>query len=225
MSDEPDRQDLEDRVDQLEETISKMLPGRRDALKLGGAALVGGAAMSGSASAGTQQAGTIGTANDPVDVESEDINNADTITTDSLDANSVDIGDAEIDRVQYPLSPGVFTETTFLNDDDGSTYTQGVQTTDNVGTSNKEIFDSRDPTTDQRSCFCHVHGRDPNQGGRHFTDLLIFLPFGGVSVFDSLNRGGPPTRTYSVNGTKLELSLSDRTANVVVAAETMNANA
>ena len=54
MSDEPDRQDLEDRVDQLESTISKMLPGRRDALKLGGAALVGGAAMSGSASAGTQ---------------------------------------------------------------------------------------------------------------------------------------------------------------------------
>jgi len=62
MSDEPERQDLEDRVDQLESTISKMLPGRRDALKLGGAALVGGAAMSGSASAGTSQAGTIGTA-------------------------------------------------------------------------------------------------------------------------------------------------------------------
>jgi len=84
MSDETDRQDLEDRVEQLESTISKMLPSRRDALKLGGAALVGGAAMSGSASAGTQQAGTIGTANDPVDVESEDINNADTVTTEDL---------------------------------------------------------------------------------------------------------------------------------------------
>jgi len=89
MSDEPDRQDLEDRVDQLESTIEKMLPGRRDALKLGGAALVGGAAMSGSASAGTQEAGTIGTANDPVDVESEDINNADTITTNALDATEI----------------------------------------------------------------------------------------------------------------------------------------
>jgi hypothetical protein len=72
-----------------------MLPSRRDALKLGGAALVGGAAMSGSASAGTQQAGTIGTANDPVDVEAEDINNADTVTTQTLDAVS-----AKTERLQ-----------------------------------------------------------------------------------------------------------------------------
>jgi len=92
MSDEPDRQDLEDRVEQLEATIAKMLPSRRDALKLGGAALVGGAAMSGSASAGTQQAGTIGTANNPVDVESEDITNADTIKTQNLLPESVGNG-------------------------------------------------------------------------------------------------------------------------------------
>jgi len=92
MSDEPDRQDLEDRVEQLESTISKMLPSRRDALKLGGAALVGGAAMSGSASAGTQQAGTIGTATDPVDLESEDINNADTVTTQDLVVNGTATG-------------------------------------------------------------------------------------------------------------------------------------
>jgi len=92
MSDEPDRQDLEDRVEQLESTMSKMLPSRRDALKLGGAALVGGAAMSGSASAGTQQAGTIGTANDPVDVESEDITNADTVTTQDLVVNGTATG-------------------------------------------------------------------------------------------------------------------------------------
>jgi len=92
MTDEPDRQDLEDRVDQLESTISKMLPSRRDALKLGGAAMVGGAAMSGSASAGTQQAGTIGTENDPVDVESEDINNADTVTTQDLVVNGTATG-------------------------------------------------------------------------------------------------------------------------------------
>jgi len=77
MSDETDRQDLEDRVDQLESTMSKMLPSRRDALKLGGAALVGGAAMSGAASAqpGDQdgEAGVIGTDNDPVDIEASDI--------------------------------------------------------------------------------------------------------------------------------------------------------
>jgi len=92
MSDEEDRQDLEDRVDQLESTIAKMLPGRRDALKLGGAALVGGAAMSGSASAGTNQAGTIGTSGAPVDVESEDINNADTVTTQDLVVNGTATG-------------------------------------------------------------------------------------------------------------------------------------
>jgi hypothetical protein len=91
MSDEPDRQDLEDRVDQLETTIAKMLPGRRDALKLGGAALLGGAAMSGSASAGGNEAGTIGTSGAPVDVESEDINNADTVTTANLDAETANI--------------------------------------------------------------------------------------------------------------------------------------
>jgi len=99
MSDEPDRQDLEDRVEQLESTISKMLPSRRDALKLGGAALVGGAAMSGTASAGTQQAGTIGTANDPVDVQSEDINNADTVTTQDLDATNITASNLNSDRI------------------------------------------------------------------------------------------------------------------------------
>jgi hypothetical protein len=93
MTDQSDRQDLEDRVEQLESTISKMLPSRRDALKLGGAALVGGAAMSGSASAGTQQAGTIGTSGALVDVESEDINNADTITTDTLDSVTLNNAD------------------------------------------------------------------------------------------------------------------------------------
>jgi len=88
MSDEADRQDLEDRVDQLESTISKMLPSRRDALKLGGAALVGGAAMSGTASAGDESEGTIGTSGAPVDIESEDINNADTVTTENLVVNN-----------------------------------------------------------------------------------------------------------------------------------------
>jgi hypothetical protein len=84
MTDEPDRQELEDRIDDLEQTIAKMLPGRRDALKLGGAALLGGAAMSGTASAGTSSTGTIGTANDPVDVVLEDATGVDTINGDNI---------------------------------------------------------------------------------------------------------------------------------------------
>jgi len=89
MTDEKTQQ-LENRIDKLESTIEKMMPSRRVALKMGGAALVGGAAMSGTASAGTNQVGTIGSQASPVDLESEDINNADTVTTDTLDSTTVD---------------------------------------------------------------------------------------------------------------------------------------
>jgi len=89
MTDEPDRQELEDRIDELEQTIAKMLPGRRDALKLGGAALLGGAAISGTASAGTSSTGTIGTANDPVDVVLEDATGVDTISGTSIEISDL----------------------------------------------------------------------------------------------------------------------------------------
>jgi len=91
MTDEKTRQ-LENRIDKLESTIEKMMPSRRDALKMGGAALVGGAAMSGTASAGTNQVGTIGSQASPVDLESEDINNADTVTTQDLVVNGTATG-------------------------------------------------------------------------------------------------------------------------------------
>jgi len=91
MTDEKTRQ-LENRIDKLESTMEKMMPSRRDALKMGGAALVGGAAMSGTASAGTNQVGTIGSASQPVDLESEDINNADTVTTENLVVNNTATG-------------------------------------------------------------------------------------------------------------------------------------
>jgi len=92
MDDEPKVQHLENRIDSLESTIEKMMPSRRDALKMGGAALVGGAAMSGTASAGTNQVGTIGSQASPVDLESEDINNADTVTTENLVVNNTATG-------------------------------------------------------------------------------------------------------------------------------------
>jgi len=91
MTDDKTRQ-LENRIDKLESTIEKMIPSRRDALKMGGAALVGGAAMSGTASAGTNQVGTIGSQASPVDLESEDINNADTVTTQDLVVNGTATG-------------------------------------------------------------------------------------------------------------------------------------
>jgi len=96
MDDEPQVKQLENRIDSLESTIEKMMPSRRDALKMGGAALIGGAAMSGTASAGTNQVGTIGDkdASPPqlVDLHSEDINNADTVTTQDLVVNGTATG-------------------------------------------------------------------------------------------------------------------------------------
>jgi len=125
MSDEPDRQDLEDRVEQLESTISKMLPGRRDALKLGGAALVGGAAMSGAASAqpGDQdgEAGVIGTDNSPVDIEASDIE------VDDLVVNGTATG---------PFGSGLQGARVFLSSD------QSVSVTNTKIQFDSEIYDS-----------------------------------------------------------------------------------
>jgi len=95
-NDEPTKEELQSRVEQLEQTVSQMLPSRRDALKLGGTAL-GAAALgstaTGGASAGTDQAGTIGTSNKPVDIEAEDIN-AEAVNTDILNTDwAIDAGD------------------------------------------------------------------------------------------------------------------------------------
>jgi len=85
MDQESDKiEQLEDRIEQLEATIAKMLPSRRDAMKLGGAALIGGAAMSGTASAGSSQVGTIGDGSNLVDVHAEDLFDVDTINGDNL---------------------------------------------------------------------------------------------------------------------------------------------
>jgi len=75
-------QRLEDRIDELEATVRKMLPSRRDALKLGGAAAVGAAAFSGTASAGSSQVGTIGDGSNLVDIHAEDLFDVDTINGD-----------------------------------------------------------------------------------------------------------------------------------------------
>jgi len=85
MDEESDKiERLEDRIDQLEATIAKMLPGRRDALKLGGAAVIGAAAMSGTASAGSSEVGTIGDGSNLVDIHAEDLFDLDTINGDNL---------------------------------------------------------------------------------------------------------------------------------------------
>jgi len=86
MDDEPQVEQLENRIDKLESTIEKMMPSRRDALKMGGAALVGGSLVAGSASALPQedQVGTIGSASQRVDLFAEDIDGLESINDDRL---------------------------------------------------------------------------------------------------------------------------------------------
>jgi len=90
MSDK-DRQidELQTRVDRLEEMVRELLPNRRDVLVAGGAAAVGAVALSGSASAaaGTNngEVGTIGgSGSDRVDVFVQDIEGLETINDDNI---------------------------------------------------------------------------------------------------------------------------------------------
>jgi len=86
MDDSDKVEQLENRIETLEATIAKMLPGRRDALKMGGAALVGGSLVAGSASALPQEdeVGTIGSASQRVDLFVEDIDGLESINDDRL---------------------------------------------------------------------------------------------------------------------------------------------
>jgi len=94
-TDDPDT--LRERVDQLEatvaaqqQTITRMLPGRRGVLKAGG--LVAGGGVLGALSAdraSAQAAGQVGTASDPVDVEAFDLNVQDGATFNGSDISNV----------------------------------------------------------------------------------------------------------------------------------------
>jgi len=80
-TDEPSKAELHDRVQQLESTVAKMMPSRRDALKLGAAGIAGAAGLSAtsqSAEASTGSAGDIGAPNNRPDLF------ADTVDTNSL---------------------------------------------------------------------------------------------------------------------------------------------
>jgi len=85
MTDDKTKQ-LENRIEKLEATIEKMMPSRRDALKMGGAALVGGSLVAGSASGlpTEDEVGTIGSASQRVDLFAEDIDGLESINNDRL---------------------------------------------------------------------------------------------------------------------------------------------
>jgi len=78
-TDEPSKAELHDRVRKLESTVEKLMPSRRDALKLGAAGIAGAAGLSATtqpADAATGSAGQIG-----------DVNNRPDVFADTVDAN------------------------------------------------------------------------------------------------------------------------------------------
>jgi len=80
-TDEPSKAELHDRVRKLESTVEKLMPSRRDALKLGAAGIAGAAGLSATtqpADAATGSAGQIG-----------DVNNRPDVFADTVDANNV----------------------------------------------------------------------------------------------------------------------------------------
>jgi len=87
-TDEPSKAELHDRVQQLESTVQRMMPSRRDVLRMGAAGIAGAAglgAASQSADASTGSAGDIG-----------DPNNRPDLFADQVDANATTIGASEL---------------------------------------------------------------------------------------------------------------------------------
>jgi len=80
-TDEPTKAELHERVQQLESTVAKMMPSRRDALKLGAAGIAGAAGLSAASQSADAATGSAGQIGDP--------NNRPDLFADEVDANTV----------------------------------------------------------------------------------------------------------------------------------------
>jgi len=116
-TDDADVSHLEQRIDQLEETIRQMLPSRREAIGMGVAGLAGASLMSGTASAGSAQVGTIGDNSNLIDLVAEDVTITDTLNTASL--SGAPAGEALLSdgngNLQFGAAGGVEEVSTFDN--------------------------------------------------------------------------------------------------------------
>ena len=145
--------------------------------------------------------------------------------TDGIDVESVKTEDAVIGQIESPVTSGDFDLWQFSDEDNGTVALNGIRSTDAVSTSDTEIYNSSDAPTvaqDPRSNLIHVHGRDPNAGAIHFTDVVLFLPFGEAVVIGSAGRGVNQTRDYTANGRSLELSMSSGTFDIMVSVDGLN---
>jgi len=80
-TDEPSKAELHDRVRKLESTVEKLMPSRRDALKLGAAGIAGAAGLSATTQTADASTGSAGQIGDP--------SNRPTIFADDIDANQL----------------------------------------------------------------------------------------------------------------------------------------
>jgi len=80
-TDEPSKAELHERVEQLESTVAKMMPSRRDALRMGAAGIAGAAGLSATSQPADASTGSAGDIGDP--------NNRPDLFADEIDANQL----------------------------------------------------------------------------------------------------------------------------------------
>jgi len=80
-TDEPSKAELHERVEQLESTVAKMMPSRRDALRMGAAGLAGAAGLRATTQPAAASTGSAGQIGDP--------SNRPDLFADTVDANTV----------------------------------------------------------------------------------------------------------------------------------------
>jgi len=186
-SDEPTKAELHDRVQQLESTVAKLMPSRRDALKLGAAGLAGAAglgAASQSADAATGSAGTIGSNSDRPDLIADDV-----------DANTLNIGKIQDINLQRTtdISSSRSLDTEFQNTT-GNTFLLRVQVVHSPSSGNVDM--NLNLYVD---AFENPSSRSPSQkerlqgglsGGRYVTTFTEIIPPGYYYEIGSFASGG-----------------------------------
>lgn len=199
MADQDDDR-LRERVDQLEdvtkqqnETIRKLLPDRRDALKIGGSAIAGGLAvggLTGSASGQTSSAGQVGTPEEPNDMFAWDLDVANQVVTD-LDMAGNAIANAG------SLSTGATT----INGGQPQGFQDGRIVIQSPGSGLNDSIAPADYTNPLNEAITQAP-----------TDSVIYLPPEGVSQPDDVIYNTPGVAIRGPGNTRSP----DETANCVV---------
>jgi len=220
--DDPDLRErvaeLEQTVEQQQETIHQLLPSRRRVLQAGG--LVAGGGVLGALTAdraSAQASGQVGTSSDPVDVEAFDLGVQNQLSS------SVDAGGNDLTNVGS-LSTTDINVTEFADNttrqliaaNDGS-YLGGIiaQKTLGVSTAAEVILEPPQTGTDARIHTADIFARQDG-GGKRFADTVKFSRDGSATAVDKTAvRLSPDGRTYATSKrTGLTLAMSADTYNV-----------